>query len=63
MERWEAAACPATFLAEYEVTALEKKEFNEIFGRYRKQHLDWAIAQAEEEARREEAQQEESTEA
>ena len=57
VERWEAAARPDTFRAEYEVTTLEKQEFNSIFSRYRKQHLDWAIAQAEEEARREEEAQ------
>ena len=67
VERWEAVARPATFQTEYDISPLEKKEFNEIFSRYRKQHLDWAIAQAEEAARREEeaqaASQEENTEA
>ena len=62
VERWEASARPATFRQEYEVTPLEKQEFNSIFGRYRKQHLDWAIAQAEEEARREEEAQAEPQE-
>ena len=57
VDRWEAVAHPQTFQAEYEVTPLEKQEFNAIFSRYRKQHLDWAIAQAEEAARREEEAQ------
>ena len=62
VERWAAAAQPATFREEYDVTTLEKQEFNAIFARYRKQHLDWAIAQAEEEARREEEAQAEQQE-
>lgn len=62
VERWEACARPATFSQEYEVTSLEKQEFNAIFSRYRKQHLDWAIAQAEEEARREETAKEQQAE-
>lgn len=50
IETWQAAVNPHT-LAEYEVTPMEKADFHELFARYRKQHLAWAIAQAEEENR------------
>lgn len=50
IETWQAAVDPRR-IGEYEVTPMEKGAFHELFGRYRKQHLDWAIAQAEEENR------------
>lgn len=50
IETWQTVVDPQK-LGEYDVTPMEKAAFHELFGRYRKQHLDWAIAQAEEEAR------------
>ncbi len=47
VSRWLAAVNPEILRRDYDLTELEKQEFHAIFGRYRKMHLDWAIAQAE----------------
>ncbi len=47
VDRWQTVVDARRIRTEYDVTELEKQEFHAMFGRYRKQHLDWAIAQAE----------------
>ncbi len=47
IDRWQAAVDGQRIQTEYEVSEMDKNEFHEVFSRYRKMHLDWAIAQAE----------------
>ncbi len=47
IDRWTATVNSEILRQEFQVTELGKQEFHTIFGRYRKMHLDWAIAQAE----------------
>ena len=51
VDAWIQTVNPENILTDFEVTPLEAKDFNPIFSRYRKEHLDRAIALAEEENR------------
>ncbi len=47
VSRWRETIDPEKLRRDYDLTELGKQEFHAIFARYRKMHLDWAIAQAE----------------
>ena len=51
VDAWIKTVNPENILTDFEVTPVEAKDFNPIFSRYRKEHLDRAIALAEEENR------------